>query len=450
MPFVNLPDDGDRYALIAFDEDGDERADDPDGEAGCLSLRLLERWRAAPPTDVFLWCHGWKGDMPAALDQYGRWIGAFARQRADREAAQAQRPELRIEHVGLHWPSQPWGDEEMAEGAGDASFAAAAAVGPQALIDAYAERLGDTPRVRAALATIVEVARTEPDAMRLPVEAQAAYRDLDWALGLRSEGIGGDLSSDRLPFDPEQAFDDALQVDAAFGGPSLSGILAPLRQLSFWTMKKRGQRIGETALHPLLNRLLEAAPAVRLHLVGHSFGCVVMSSALAGPGGDAPLRRPVASCVLIQGAMSIWSYSPDIPLQPGTAGYCHGILTHGKVSGPIVVTRSRHDSAVGVLYPWAAGVASQLTLAETSALPKYGAIGAFGLQGIDGAADASMLGVDGVYPWGEGDVFNLDASQFIRKGQGISGAHSDIDGPEVAHLIWQAAMAAIAANGNTP
>lgn len=444
MPFVTLPESGVRYALIAFDADGNERSDDPDGESGRLSLRLLERWRGAPPTDAFLWCHGWKGDMPAALAQYSRWIGAFERQGADREAALARQPDMRIEHVGLHWPSQPWGDEEMGDepGTGDGSFAAAGAIGPQALIDAYAERLGDTPQVRAALATIIEVARTEPDAMQLPAQAQLAYRALDRELGLGAQGLGGDLSSDRLPFDPEQAFDDAVQVDAAFGAPSLAGILAPLRQLSFWTMKKRGQRIGETALHPLLNRIYEVAPAIRLHLVGHSFGCVVMSAALAGHGGNAPLQRPVGSCVLIQGAMSIWSYSPDIPLQRGTPGYCHGILTHGKVSGPIAVTRSRHDSAVGVLYPWAAGVAGQLALAETSALPKYGAIGAFGLQGIDSVQDASMLGVDGVYPWSEGDVFNLDASQYIRKGDGISGAHSDIDGPEVAHLIWQAAMAA--------
>jgi hypothetical protein len=37
-------------------------------------------------------------------------------------------------------------------------------------------------------------------------------------------------------------------------------------------------------------------------------------------------------------------------------------------------------------------------------------------------------------------IYNLESSQFIRKGGGLSGAHSDICGPEVAHAIWQAAL----------
>ena len=34
----------------------------------------------------------------------------------------------------------------------------------------------------------------------------------------------------------------------------------------------------------------------------------------------------------------------------------------------------------------------------------------------------------------------LESSQFIARKEGASGAHSDIDGPQVAHAMWQAAL----------
>ncbi|WP_198084415.1 hypothetical protein [Variovorax sp. E3] len=37
-------------------------------------------------------------------------------------------------------------------------------------------------------------------------------------------------------------------------------------------------------------------------------------------------------------------------------------------------------------------------------------------------------------------IYNIEASQFISKIDGVSGAHNDIGGPEIAHLIWQAAL----------
>ncbi|MGO4327228.1 hypothetical protein AB4Z48_04780 [Cupriavidus sp. 2TAF22] len=438
MPIQDIAGSSATYALLALDEAGNERSDDPDGTGGYLSARLLEQWQAAPPTDVFFWSHGWQGDLPAARAQYDRWIGAFSRSVGDEQEMRARHPGLAVAHIGLHWPSLPWGDEEMGDGA---SFAPQAGGGPQAMIDTYAQRLGDTPAVRAALAAIFEAARTQADAASLPQDARQAYRQLDQALALGSAGVGGDAGSDRLPFDPDAAFAEASQLGAAFGGSGLlGGILAPLRQLSFWSMKKRGQTVGEQGVHALLNRIEDALPGARMHLMGHSFGAVVMSATLGGPGGTAALRRPVASCVLVQGAMSLWAYAPDIPVRPGTAGYCRHLLEDGKVSGPLVVTRSRHDSAVGTFYPWAAGVAGQVAFDPAQAYPTFGAIGAFGIQGVDGSADAAMMPYDGRYDMARGKVLNIEASEFICHKSGVSGAHNDIDGPEVAHLIWQAAL----------
>jgi hypothetical protein len=52
-----------------------------------------------------------------------------------------------------------------------------------------------------------------------------------------------------------------------------------------------------------------------------------------------------------------------------------------------------------------------------------------------------MQEVGGAYALEKGRIYNVESSQFICKGEGIGGAHSDIDGPQVAHLIWETAFA---------
>ena len=56
--------------------------------------------------------------------------------------------------------------------------------------------------------------------------------------------------------------------------------------------------------------------------------------------------------------------------------------------GPIVTTRSSHDTAVGRFYPLGAQVRQQLVLGND--LPAYGGIGTFGIQGQAGAVDMPM------------------------------------------------------------
>jgi len=52
-----------------------------------------------------------------------------------------------------------------------------------------------------------------------------------------------------------------------------------------------------------------------------------------------------------------------------------------------------------------------------------------------------MLPADADYNFAPGKIYNLEGSRFIANGSGTSGAHNDIAGPEVAHAIWQAALA---------
>lgn len=270
-----------------------------------------------------------------------------------------------------------------------------------------------------------------------------AYRTLDHEAGLGDGGAAAAPGADREPFDPERSYQAVQEEEVSFGGFGLGGILSLLQQLSFWKMKDRARRFGETSGFELLTTLQRAAAGrdVRFHLMGHSFGCIVMSATVAGPGGRGTLVRPVDSLALVQGAFSLWSYCPAIPVTPGQGGYFASILAERKLAGPVITTQSEFDTAVGRRYPLGAGVARQVSFAPGE-LPKYGAVGTFGIRGpkLD-VVDLEMLPADATYAFAPGKVYNLDSSRYICEGGGLSGAHSDIARPEVAHGVWQAAQA---------
>ena len=353
------------------------------------------------------------GDVPAAIDQYNRWIHAFDTSAADRERAAGTFPGFRPLFIGLHWPSVPWGDEEI----GDGSFAEGDALGPAELYQAYLDRLGDTPETRSALSTIFEEARSGAAADRLSDRAREAFLDLNAALDLESRGVDGAQDSDREPFDPDAAFEAGGQ--AAFGGFDVfGGLLGMVRLCSYWTMKKRARTTGEGGMHTMVSQLQRATSGrgTRVHLMGHSFGCVVVSSILGGPRAGSLLERPIDSVALVQGALSLWSYTPSIPFPGASAGYFHEVIRSGTVKGPLVTTQSRFDTAVGVQYPRASVLATQVAFEEAE-YPKYGAIGTFGLQDLPETVktDGQMLPSGRDYEFSAGRVYNLEASLLHRQ-----------------------------------
>jgi poly(3-hydroxybutyrate) depolymerase len=60
---------------------------------------------------------------------------------------------------------------------------------------------------------------------------------------------------------------------------------------------------------------------VRFHLMGHSFGCIMVSAMLCGTSARPSPVKPVASVAFVQGALSLWSYCEKIPVVTGQAGY---------------------------------------------------------------------------------------------------------------------------------
>jgi hypothetical protein len=486
MPKRTIEKENVDYYLVCYDSAGHERREE-DGTLLSETLRT-HFTTTAGITDVFVISHGWKGDIPAAITQYDSWVSVMVDQTADRQAAVRACPAFKAVVVGIHWPSLPWGDEGMADAGllglgpdGDVDeFLAESSLDLDSLVERYAARIAATPTARNALRTIL-TADLDPatltrdsTAVDLPPVVQEAYQTLLTESGL---GHGGEAAApgadqqglpaariiassiDNLVVEPptEPARPDdgepGLLGDGGAGGGfrhKLRNILLmPVRQLSFWSMKNRARQVGETGVHDLLLSLQEAAREARFHLMGHSFGCIVVSAALAGPrgaddGAAAPAgMRPAASLFLVQGALSLWAFADTVPFGLNLPGYFHGVRADNLVSGPVVTTRSSHDRAVGFFYPLGASLDDELLLADV--LPAFGGIGAFGICGLAAPSpvDLPVLGADGQYDMQRGLVYNIEASSVICAGAGFSGAHSDIVHPQIAHLLWSAAVAAM-------
>src|ERR1700745_1091254 len=111
MGLETVPGTDIQYALISFDAEGSERSE----QSGLMSQAIIKRAVDDSITNVFFFCHGWQGDLPAAKDQYGKWLRAFA-DSADWQRAPQRFPKFRPLLIGLHWPSKPWGAEELRGG----------------------------------------------------------------------------------------------------------------------------------------------------------------------------------------------------------------------------------------------------------------------------------------------------------------------------------------------
>jgi len=469
MPLRHIDEADVDYYLVLFDNDGRERPE----QDGSLLSHGLSRVVQDGVSDVFIASHGWKGDVPAAISQYDAWISAMTAQAHDRDRARALDPKFKAVIVGAHWPSLPWGDEDAGAallGDGEADeFAAEQQMSSGALVQRYAERIADTDATRAALTTILAASDDEKVSAELakgdlPPGLEAAYQALFDQAGLGLDGATAAPGSDQQTFTPALTIREWTSAAgpaqaAPAGQPGLLGggfshsvrdaLLMPVRQVSFWAMKHRARHVGETGVHALLIGLQESAPDARFHLMGHSFGCIVVSAAVSGPLGEgtlpARLQRPVQSLLLVQGALSLWSFAETIPFPPRVPGYFRPMeIAPALVAGPIVTTRSKFDRAVGTFFPLAAKLGHDRLLGEE--LPEFGGVGAFGIQGTAAGAthDVVVLNADAEYGFDAGNIYNVDASPVICHGGGPSGAHSDIAHPEIAHLFWQAALAGIA------
>jgi hypothetical protein len=439
------------YYLIAFDADGKERA-----ETELVSKKVLDILSTEPITDVFFITHGWMGDIPAARDQYNRWIKAMAISHADIERVKQVRPNFRPLLIGLHWPSKPWGDEKIVGVSFDVSDNS-----QEESINQYAQQISDTETSREALRVIFSAAAeydAPPD--NLPPEVRQAYEVLIKEASLNADTEDGENwnETELLSLDPQSVYQSILaeeteEVSFGFSDTLKStwdSFLGVPRLISFWKMKDRARQIGGTSGFNLLNKMQQVAPSTaKFHLIGHSFGCIFSSAAVLGNKQNNALLRPINSLVLIQGALSLWSFSANIPHRKGLIGYFNPIIAQKKVAGAIVTTQSEHDNAVRLAYP----IAGNLGLlggqdinfdVSSPSYPPVGGIGTYGIQGTDlDIVNMNMLSLQEPYKFQPHRIYNLESSQYIYDPHAsfAMGAHNAFDKPEVAHAVWSAVLA---------
>ncbi|GAA5032132.1 hypothetical protein ACFQRL_04810 [Microbacterium fluvii] len=446
MALRRIPGTDREYHLIAYDAHGHEQPDSDGTIASEAALAAIAD-PARAITDVFVISHGWQGDYQDAIAQYDRWVGAGDPDTAD----DGVRPLV----IGVHWPSKAWSERTVAAAPsgllGDESDPEAITV--DEAVDEYAAILDASAEVRAALHTVIAHAADidpERDAAAsdaLPPDVADAYRSIAESLGAGGDepllGSGWDAGAVFDESAAEQADADGLLGDGWFR-KLREAVLTPLRQLTFWHAKNQAREFGETGAAQLVRAIMAASPA-RVHLIGHSFGTVVVSGAVRGGGEVAsPPPRPVDSLLLVQGAVSLWAFADHVPAHIGGGrGYFADVVTPSFTAGPIVATRSKWDYAVGRFYPLAVALAGQYLLGDD--LPTYGGIGTWGIQGVPGAVELPPLepgSRSDAVDFADATVYNLDAALVIDRLDGASGAHNDLAHDELVQLAWRMALRA--------
>jgi hypothetical protein len=339
--------------------------------------RLVGRAREA--TDCFVFCPGWEDDEANARHAATRFFALLD------GALLALGDRVTPMRVALHWPSLPFGDTRDLPSGG---------LWPE-------------------------------------LERQVA----GGALGL-SFDVGRllhDLCAAEVPRSPEEEVELAALLkrmgdDLQRGAVPLSAFQA----LSFWTMKRRagdvGESFGRSVLAPLWNSLPKAP---RLHLIGHSFGAKLLTSAILG--GVTP-----DSLTLLLGAFSAFAFAPEVPgfHRPGLY---HSLLDGGRLWGPIVVLHSTHDRALDVLYPrlGSEAPASARVSHHSARAVAASALGVDGARGVGAPeidlVDAPIIGLP------RRRVVNVDGSRVVRAQPSLTGAHRDIHHAEIATLVLLAA-----------
>ena len=410
------------YREVELEKDGSVH----DGAQVDAVLAMLDDERA---TDVLVMIHGWNNDMPAARRMYDALADSVDAARPRVPSARGRR----ITVVGVLWPSIQWAEEVAGGGAGLAD---------------------EETRLRADIADRVEdtdaAAELEALVPRLEHDPAARREYLRVLQGLLppADLVDDDDAVPRVlrdrTADPEEAFDlagsatdleNAPPMTGGAAGFSLSGFLDGARKLlntvTYYTMKARAGTVGTEGVASLLETIAtetgRRGQDVRLHLVGHSFGARVASSAVAAT------QATVHSVSLLQGAFSHYGFSED---WDGSGGRGLFQAVPARLAGPVLVTHTKNDTAIGLAYAVASRLANQVAAGLGDSGDIYGGIGRNGAlktQAADGRA--RTLGAVGVeYDLAPRTITNLRSDEFIAD-------HSAVTGREVGYAVLCAVTA---------
>lgn len=353
--------------IIRFDERG--QCTSP-----ATAQALLDHLKAQSYSDILLFSHGWNTDFSGATALYRDYLAAF-------EKVRAAHPLVGFNpiFVGITWPSAwfpadpgPELESVAADAGGKILAEMAAPLGDDdrqrlyALADAGSLNRDQALDLVALLLPTITVAEDEVDS-KAELDADAL---LAAAKRLGQLSGGGPATN----FDPATGLPDA----AALGGDGGFDPRDIIRMLSLFQMKDRSGTVGARGVSILLRQLLGASPA-NVRLLGHSFGCKVMLSAVCV---GAPLSRPVSSMLLMQPALSHLAMAETVPGRNGPGGYRPALTS---VSGRIFTTYSAKDMPLHDVFHLALRRRQDLGEAEIAAAgeppSRYAAMGGYGPRG---------------------------------------------------------------------
>ncbi len=408
-------------------------------------------------TDVVVISHGWNNDIDEARTLYRDFFRSL--EQVFPAAAG------KVLAAGIFWPSKKFADADLIPGG--AASADTDPVADRALLDRLQEikhvfgdpeadvkldqmkalvaGIGTDPNKQnqfVALIGAILDQHTDP-AQRSEDEGKAAISDL-----AKNNGGAKVLKSFGLPIKQKPKPGGGGAAGGGFGGnPALhpggagaaagigdfftginAGALRLLNLATYQAMKARAGKIGRDAVNPLLQRIQAAVPnALKFHLVGHSFGGRLVTAVVDGPNA---LR--VQTLLLLQAAYSHNGLA--LNFEAGKNGFFHAVFDNRKVTGPILITHSKHDSAVGLAYPLASRLNGDDAADIGDANDRFGGMGANGAQHLD-KAEIPLLAVGGTYDFKTSGkrVFNLNGDAIIQ-------SHGDVARPETAAVL-AAAMA---------
>src|SRR5262245_26153407 len=429
------------FAAARFDKDG-------------AALDKQEITLPQGTTDVIVASHGWNNTQDQAEQLYTELFTNFAAVASD----QVQQKKIAI--VGVIWPSKRFTDvvdaavaeQARGGGAGFGSSSAAADETIKAKLDVIATMFDKkaAKKITAAkkqidkLESDLDARRKFVDELRSLLDESAAHEEdnstqffkLDGSVMLEKlkmptplvssgGGRGGAASIGAHPKTTPAG--GAAGLGDIFSGIK-SGAIRFLNYLAYYEMKKRAGTVGQKGVGPMLDRLADNVQ--RIHLVGHSFGCRVVTAAAAASTTD-----KLQSMSLLQAAFSHNGFSKSMN------GFFRSVVDNHRIKGPIVITYTPNDRAVGIAYPVASRLAGTVASAFGDANVKVGGLGRNGaqkmeqgevVQGVD-----RLLEVGGGYSWQSGRFHNLESSKYIIDPNG-GDAHGFVTGKEVAWAISRA------------
>ncbi|NBB15757.1 hypothetical protein GVN21_10360 [Caulobacter sp. SLTY] len=395
-------------------------------------------------TDLIVVSHGWHMDADASEALYQTLIGNLVQVDAGRWDAKARN----VAVWGVFWPSDRFRDDLGAETQQVVGGAAASAGGElhREVLKAQARQIADFLGIK------------DPEFEKLVVRATASEPDADELADVLRQAVGLNDADEQTALDHKELAEPGSRIvanlsraltpaspaasaggggapgqAAGFFSGASAGVAKMLNQFAYFELKKRAGAVGES-----LGALLDAAAGldmVRIHLVGHSFGARLVTAAAA------KMTRSPQSMTLLQGAFSHNSFAEKISyglLYKNIVGGYRKVISGKKINGPIAISHTWNDEAVGLAYPSASRVSQTVANAIVKVSAKFGgAKDVFGGLGANGArglpkAEGTDIVYDGVsaLTLKPGHVTNLQCD-FIT-------GHNDVGRIEAARVLHAA------------